>query len=166
MSWDVGAWVINTLKKLIETHGVQEFTANGTFVVPAGVHKIWVTACGGGGGGGGGYRDNNGSGGQGGGGGACIHRKAYAVVPGQSISITLGAAGTAGTSSTTASSVKAGGNGGSTVIGALVTLPGGNGGKGNASSGWARSMPSSTGVPFLTVMARSISRGHPRASRC
>jgi hypothetical protein len=50
--WYAGAWVLNTLRKLIETHGTQEFTSGGTFTVPAGVHKIWVTACGAGGGGG------------------------------------------------------------------------------------------------------------------
>ena len=55
MSWDVGAWVIATvnsvLSTLIQAHGTQTFTENGTFTVPDGVTKIWITACAGGQGG-------------------------------------------------------------------------------------------------------------------
>lgn len=125
MSWDVGAWVINTLKKLIETHGAQEFTSNGTFVVPAGTYRIWVTACGGGGGGAGADTDATCYGGGGGGGAACIIRRPFSVTPGESISITIGSGGAKGASASTA---KAGGKGGSTVIGNLITLAGGDGG--------------------------------------
>ena len=112
------------LDKLIantfEPHGVQEFTSSGTFVVPEGVHKILVTAAGGGGGGGGYNTDQ--AGGGGGGGGSCVLRRPFAVTPGQEIAITIGSGGSAG------SADKNGGSGGSTVIGDLLTLPGGSGG--------------------------------------
>lgn len=37
-----------SLDKMIQAHGTQTFTEDGTFTVPAGVTKILVTACGGG----------------------------------------------------------------------------------------------------------------------
>lgn len=113
--------------------GVQEFTTSGTFTVPEGVHKIWVTACGGGGGGAGGCNSNSaskGSGGGGGGGGGCIYKKRYIVTPGKSIFITIGEGGNGGAVPTNYYSDGSPGlNGGATVIGDLVTLPGGEGGK-------------------------------------
>lgn len=119
MSWDVGAWVINTLKKLIETHGTQTFTANGTFTVPAGVHKIFVTACGGGQGGGSYVAEKNWIySGKGGDGGECILREAFSVTPGKQLSITVGAGGAKG-------SYEIGSNGGATIVGDLITLKGG-----------------------------------------
>lgn len=92
-----------SLDKMIQAHGTQTFTEDGTFTVPAGVTKILVTAYGGGAGG-------NYSGGQG---GARIIKKAYSVTPQTSIRITIGIGGTGGN------------DGGATVIGNLVTLEGG-----------------------------------------
>lgn len=92
-----------SLDKMIQAHGTQTFTSDGTFTVPAGVTKILVTAFGAGAGG-------NHSGGQG---GARIIKKAYSVTPQTSIRITIGIGGTAGN------------DGGATVIGNLVTLEGG-----------------------------------------
>lgn len=92
-----------SLDKMIQAHGTQTFTSDGTFTVPAGVTKILVTAFGAGAGG-------NNSGGQG---GARIIKKAYSVTPQTSIRITIGIGGTAGN------------DGGATVIGNLVTLEGG-----------------------------------------
>lgn len=113
MSWDVGAWVIDTvnsvLSTLIKAHGTQTFTSDGTFTVPAGVTKILVTAFGGGGGG---------HGAAGGGGGERIIKKAYSVTPGTAISIKIGVGGTDAVA------------GGSTVIGSLVTVAGGISGNG------------------------------------
>mgnify|MGYP004662984911 CR=1 FL=1 len=87
--------------------GVQTFTEDGTFTVPAGVTKILVTAFGGGGSGGGL------AGGQG---GNFVIKKAYSVVPKTTIPITIGNGGQASSAGT---------NGGATVIGSLVTLEGG-----------------------------------------
>jgi len=91
---------------------VQTFTSNGTFTVPAGVTKIWVTACAGGG------RAGNERAGDG---GDWIYRHPYAVAEGSVINITVGKGST-----------EMGVAGGSTVIGKLVTLacPGIRGGRG------------------------------------
>ena len=94
--------------------GVQTFTENGTFTVPDGVTKIWITACAGGQGGTR-YSDSGSYyyGGKGGDGGECIIREPYSVSAGQTISITVGNGGSAGS------------NGTPTIIGNLVTLRGG-----------------------------------------
>lgn len=127
MSWDVGAWVIATVNSvlgtLIKTHGTQTFTSDGTFTVPDGVTKIWVTACGGGGGGGGARRGD--AAGAGGNGGSCIIREPYTVTPNSKINIVIGLGGAAGESSGSSSSQTSGQSGGTTVIGSLVSLPGG-----------------------------------------
>lgn len=115
MSWEVGAWVISTLKKLLETHGTQTFTEDGTFIVPDGVTKILITACGGGASCNQGENSTVAAGGQG---GACIFKKAFKVTPGQKIPITIGKGGIYKS--------KIGGVAGNpTVVGNLVTLPGG-----------------------------------------
>lgn len=104
--------------------GVQTFTEDGTFTVPAGVTKILVTACGGGAGGGGAIASDEA--GAGGNGGSCIIREPYTVIPNSKINIVIGLGGAAGTSSSSSNSnPKSGGSGGTTVIGSLVSLPGG-----------------------------------------
>lgn len=123
MSWDVGAWVIDTVNSvlgtLIKTHGTQTFTSDGTFTVPDGVHKILITAAAGGQAGTTGNVLGNSSkvyyGGLGGNGGDCILKKTFNVTPGQEISIIVGKGGTT-----------SGAIGNATVIGSLVTLAGGN----------------------------------------
>lgn len=129
MSWDVGSWVIDTINSVIQAHGTQTFTKNGTFTVPDGVTKIWITACGGGGGGGAGYA----AGGGGGGGGAFVIQQPCEVTPGQVLSITIGKGGTGGARGSSGSGGKAGTAGGATVIGNIFTLLGGQ--PGAASSG-------------------------------
>lgn len=121
----IGTSEFQSLDKLLFTpHGTQTFTSNGTFTVPAGVTKIWVTACGGGAGGGGAIRDN--AAGAGGNGGSCIIREPYTVTPNSKINIVIGLGGAAGeSSSSSSSSPKSGQSGGTTVIGSLVSLPGG-----------------------------------------
>lgn len=84
--------------------GVQTFTEDGTFTVPAGVTKILITAFAGGAGG---------KGMNGGQGGSHIHKRAFAVTPKTIFPITVGKGGAAEN------------NGGATVIGDLVTLVGG-----------------------------------------
>lgn len=113
-----------SLDKMIQAHGTQTFTEDGTFTVPAGVTKIWVTACGGGAGGGGAISGE--VSGAGGNGGSCIIREPYTVTPNSKINIVIGLGGAAGeSSSSSSSSPKRGQSGGTTVIGSLVSLPGG-----------------------------------------
>lgn len=90
--------------------GSQTFTASGTFTVPPGVTKIYVTACGGGAGG---SSATDSISGNGGGGGDYIFKKPYWVTPNETIQITVGKGGISNTS------------GESTIIGRLVVLPGG-----------------------------------------
>ncbi|RFF66481.1 phage tail protein, partial [Xanthomonas campestris] len=131
----------DALKAAIDSRsGRARFEASGTFVVPAGVTGIYVSGCaGGGGGGGGGTRaeKSNGSGvytatgGGGGGAGQSIQRVRFAVTPGVSHPIVIGAGGSAGAGSRTDGASGAAGNaGGATVIGNLITLAGGQGGGG------------------------------------
>lgn len=112
--------------------GVQRFTGNGTFTVPADVTTIYVSGCAGGGGGGAGGGAGGSFYGAGGGGGGAAQstiRQAFAVTPGSAISITIGGAGSGGTGNSSGGTV--GTAGGSTAVGSLVTLtggsPGGNG---------------------------------------
>ena len=101
----IGTSGFQSLDKMLPAKsGTQTFTENGTFTVPAGVTKIWVTAFGAGGGG------SSGAGGQG---GDFIIKKAYSVTPKTNIPITIGVGG------------KEDNDGGATVIGNLVTLAGG-----------------------------------------
>nr|DAU98908.1 MAG TPA: hypothetical protein [Bacteriophage sp.] len=104
-----------SLDKMIQAHGTQTFTEDGTFTVPVGVTKIWITACGGGASCNRGSSSNAAAGGQG---GACIFKKAFKVTPGQKIPITIGRGGIY-------ESTTGGVAGNSTVVGNLVTLPGG-----------------------------------------
>lgn len=117
----LGTDAFQPLDEMITGHGAQEFTSSGTFTVPKGVHKIWVTAAAGGQAGYAGTRGGESSsyyyfyGGAGGNGGDCILRQPYCVQPEQVIAITIGKGGTT-----------SGGIGSATVIGNLVTLAGGN----------------------------------------
>ncbi len=112
------------------------FTANGTFTVPTGVTKVWLTGVGGGGGGGAGggaTTANIGGGGAGGAAGQCTFQQEVTVTPGTSIAVTIGAGGSGGTSVSGASG-NDGTAGGNTTFGALATLVGGGAGGGGASS--------------------------------
>ncbi|SUX81048.1 Uncharacterised protein [Citrobacter youngae] len=106
-------------------------TSSQTITIPDWVTEIYVTAsAGGGGGGGGGGGDTTyyGAGGGGGGAGESIIKRKFTVPAGTSLSITIGAAGMGANSSVgTGNDGNAGGN---TVIGNLITLTGGGGGKG------------------------------------
>ena len=112
------------------------FTKNGTFVVPAGVNGIYITACGGGGGGASGRRDSSYHG-AGGGGAACIIHQFFSVTPGQIIPITVGQGGAGGVWNSSMNVNAPGTSGGATIIGDLMTLPGGGGatGSGNGAEG-------------------------------
>ena len=117
------------------THGVQRFTTNGTFTVPAGVSVIYVSGVAGGGGGGSGAGSNAsavGGGGAGGGNGDYIISVPYAVTPGQAIPITIGGGGSGGAAAGWGTAGNNGTAGGNTVIGSFVTLTGGGYGGGGA----------------------------------
>lgn len=108
------------------TGGCQTFTESGMFVVPKGVKYIFVTACAGGGGGGWTARYAA----SGGAGGACVFRKRFDVSGMRTINITVGQGGKGGVRENSRGS-----NGGATVVGDLLTLPGGDGGYYSTSSG-------------------------------
>lgn len=76
------------------------YAVGGTFAVPKGVTKLYISACG------------AGAGGQA---GEAIFYEPYTVTPGSGLTLTIGAGGTAGK------------NGGNTIIGSLRTLKGGTG---------------------------------------
>ena len=120
------------------TRNVSIHLGNGSFVVPAGVRKLFISGCGGGGGGGGGAADPNFHGGGGGGGGAgFMFRRAYAVAPGQALSIVIGAGGNGGAGGSGNGSGTAGANGGTTTIAEIgVVLGGGNAGGGTRLDLW------------------------------
>lgn len=107
-------------------------TTSGTFVVPAGVISITVSALGGGGGGGSG-NENNGEHGGGGGGGGGYQVTNLAVTPGQVISWQVGGGGARMGQIYTGF----GDNGGDTFFGTVIST-GGGGGQGvtnNANNG-------------------------------
>lgn len=107
----------------------QVFTGNGTFTIPTGVTALKVTVVGGGGGSGGsvGVSCISGTGGSGGGGGTAISYLT-GLTPGNTISVTVGAGGTAG-----GSAPGGGGTGGNSSISSgtqTITTATGNGGVG------------------------------------
>ena len=99
---------------MLPAHGTQTFTEDGTFTVPAGVHKILITACGGGGGG------KSISGGWG---ADYIVKRAFSVEPNAVIPITVGKGGL-GQDTNSDPEIEAT-DGGTTIIGNLITISGG-----------------------------------------
>lgn len=95
------------------------FTASTTLVVPQDVGCIWIDGCGGGGAGGAGHSAPGGGGG-GGGAAQCVRQHAMPVEPGETLLLTVGAAG-----------LDSNGNP-SLVIGLLYTLRVNGGWYGNA----------------------------------
>src|ERR1700677_856620 len=114
----------------------QVFSASGTFTVPANVTRIMVEAWGGGGGGGGAGASNSsftgGSGGGGGGGGYA--KNAMSVTPGNSLAVTVGAAGPGGAAGINENSGTAGTAGGASSLGSVTATGGSNGSGGVGSS--------------------------------
>lgn len=126
---------------------VQSFSSNGSFTVPAGVSKVYVTASGGGKGGTGGTGGQGtytgspkgggfgGSGGIGGSDGVLVAKKELTVTPGQVIPVTIGLGGAGGSGGIggydrgdSAPYGEAGGysvSGGATTFGSLLTVAGG-----------------------------------------
>ncbi len=110
----VGTSAFKSLDKMFSVHGVQTFATNGTFTVPACVHKILITACGGGGGG---------NGISGGWGADYVVKRAFNVEPNTAIQITVGKGGL-GQDTNSNPKIEAT-NGGATIIGNLITISGG-----------------------------------------
>ncbi|MEB1007763.1 hypothetical protein VC862_24595 [Citrobacter braakii] len=112
-------------------------TSSQAITIPNWVTEIYVTASAGGGGGGGSGGSTNltgtGAGGQGGGSGEFVVKRKFAVTPGSTINVTIGAEGTGGIAGTPSINGGNGTAGGGTVIGSLLTLNGGGGGHGGDS---------------------------------
>lgn len=114
---------------------VYEFSTAGSYNITApswGANVMIITATAGGGGGAGANGTNSsGYPGRGGKAGEYVEEKEFSFTAGQNIAVTVGTGGNGGTCSRRASNSvngTAGGNGGDTVIGNLLTLAGGTGG--------------------------------------
>jgi len=103
-------FIFETSNSYIIPRNTAVFTSSGTWTVPQGVTKILVSGCGGGAGGGGSSYSSSSSyyGGTGGGAGQSTIKQAISVIPGHSLSITIGAGGSGGAAGGNAGS--AGGN--------------------------------------------------------
>lgn len=112
------------------------FYSSGTYVVPDGVTKVYVSGCGGGAGGSACY---------GGGGAQSVIRKAINVTPGASISVTIGDGGSGSGSYSSISSWPSGTDGGTTSFGSYLSLHGGYAPKHNSSTARVTQWPKAGG---------------------
>jgi len=131
--------------------GQDRFTADGSFTVPAGVTRLWISGVAGGGGGGGGGSNNAansiGQSGGGGGSGQAVFKKGVIVVPGQVIPITIGLGGAGGAGGTAGNDDAVNGAiGTDTIIGTYLTLAHGLGGTGGT---WSASFGVGSGLGGL-----------------
>lgn len=101
---------------------IQRITASQTYTRPTDVKALLIRAVGGGGGGGG-ASTPSGVAHVGGGGGSGAYGEIYLTAPAASYVVTIGAAGTAGTTAPSA-----GGGGGATSVGSVLNVGGGSGG--------------------------------------
>lgn len=159
-----------SLGGISHTPTIVQFTTPGanSWTVPPGVTTITITRmCGGGGGGGGGQASANTAGGGGGGAARCLANYPYAVTPGSTLTITIGAAGLGGAAGSpgtdggntsisggplwpTALAINGGGHGlaGSAGVGGTGGAEGIGGNAGGA-AGVAGTYPGIFGFPFL-----------------
>jgi hypothetical protein len=119
-----------SLGQISTVKSIQKFTASGSYTVPDGVTKIWVSGCAAGGGGSSSVAAPGSSyctGGSGGGAGQSVQRFPITVTPGQVIPVTIGNAGNGGTAGVDNAT-----DGGATRLGAagsLLNLLGGTKGR-------------------------------------
>jgi hypothetical protein len=119
--------------------GQTVFTSSGTFTIPSGKTVVKVTIVGGGGGSGGSTNQNTNQGESAGGGGTAI-KYLTGLTPGNTLTVTVGAGGTAGAGST-GSSCNSGGTGGTSSVASgtqtitTVSATGGIGGSGGYGNG-------------------------------
>jgi hypothetical protein len=135
--------VNGTWKQFYPSSGTVSFTNPGSYSwkVPPGIHSITIDATGAGGGGGGSSEVGSGGGGGGGGSGGYVSQQSMAVIPGETLTITVGSGG-AGAPFVGRTLGAPGGNAGSdTVItgsqGSIICTggQGGGGGTGNGGGG-------------------------------
>ena len=144
VAWLLGDFAYNALTKgtIPTTYSEAKFTTSGSFTVPTNVFQVAIELWGAGGGGGGAQS----TGGAGAGGAGAYSTLQASVTPGQTLTITLGTPGAAGSSTgtnggdATASTVTGTGisitcNGGNGGGAAFATGGTGNGGTGGTSSG-------------------------------
>ena len=139
------------------TRGRQVFTSGGTFTVPPGVFLVRARVWGGGGGGGGGSASLNGFAGTGGGGGGYSERLCV-VAPGQAVTVTVGAGGTAGPAA------GAGGGGGTSSFGAFCSATGGFGGGHQSPGGTVQSAPGEGSGGDINIRGQAGMLGLPNSS--
>lgn len=151
----VGGSLTATATTPAKPKGTQTFTSSGTFTVPSGVTSIDIFCVGGGGAAGGYYTKKRTPAGSGGaGGGYTATKKGYAVTPGQKFTVTIGAGGST-YKPTSYSDTTAGGTGGTTSFGSVVSASGGLGSKsnscygGNGGSGGGERGDIASDVPYI-----------------
>ena len=112
------------------------YTSNATFTIPTGITKLKVTVVGGGGAGG----VNGTTGGGGGGGGGTAITYLTGLTPGNTLAVTVGAAGSASTVASGTQTI-------STITGGAGSVgnTNGGGGAGGAASGGTLNIPGGTG---------------------
>jgi hypothetical protein len=139
----------------ITTIAVQSFTANGTYTPTSGMKYCIVELVGGGGGSGGVVNTASYAASTGGSAGGYAKVLLTAAQIGASKTVTIGAAGAAGTNA------GAGGQGGTTSLSTLISCTGGNGSP-FAASGFVIYPPGAGGVPTVTTgTAIATSNGAP-----
>lgn len=123
----ISKWCVEAVS---QPHGVEAFTANGTFTVPAQVTTVDVEVWGAGGGGSG---TTSGSCATSGGGGGYARKRITGLTPGATVAVTVGAGGAAGA----ANSGAVGTGGGTSSFGSYASATGGSGAQAVGTGGGA-----------------------------